>query len=403
MPLAEGIHLTRCGACGSVVSRRDHQAEPPPPPPSPVSPELRQFLADLPELSPRDLDACLEDLGYRGQEAARRAACLGAYRHLRRLKRLHLEGADRRQVGPKANMLFMGPTGCGKTHLAHLLFREILGVPMVLVDVTGFSETGYVGEDTRSILTRLLHAAGGRADLAACGVVVLDEFDKLASGQNRARFAGEGTTKDVSGFGVQRELLSMLEAGEMPVPLDLSGSSASPRARLDTSDILFVACGAFSGFPELARKRRAGDRLGLRHEPRARYREPIAFLVEEEDAVDLESFQLFGFLPELIARFSRVVPFQPLSRETLRRILEDHVVRRYVDEFAAEGLGLRVEDAVLDAVVAESVRRQSGARGLEAVLTRALEDVAFETFRSDVAGEVEVVLQEGRLRAVRRG
>lgn len=402
--LAEGVHLTRCDACGAVVSRRERGKREGVRPVSlaTASPEFRKFLEGLPEFSPRDLDAQLEALGYRGQETARRAACLGAYRHVRRLKRLFLEGAERRLVPAKSNMLLMGPTGSGKTHLAHLLFREVLKLPTVLVDITGFSETGYVGEDTRSILTRLVHAAGGRPELAACGVVVLDEFDKLASGQNRARFAGEGTTKDVSGFGVQRELLSMLESGEMPVPMDFAGTSYSPRTRLDTGDILFIACGAFSGFAEVHHRRRAGDRLGLRNKPESRYREGIAFLLEEEDVVDLDSFATFGFLPELIARFSRVVPFQPLDAATLRRILQDNVLRRYVEEFAAEGLELHLDEGVLDAVVAESLRRQTGARGLESVLTRALEDVAFDTFRRGAVGQVHVTVEEGRLRARHR-
>lgn len=401
--LQADAHLARCEACGAVVGRRERRRERVRPVHlARTSPELRRFLEGLPDLSPRDLFERLESLGYRGQEAARRAVCLGAYRHLRRMKRLHLEQVERRQLPPKNNLLLMGPTGSGKTHLVELLFREVLQIPTVVLDITGFSETGYVGDDTRSILTRLVHAAGGNAEIAACGVVALDEFDKLASGQNRARFAGEGTTKDVSGFGVQRELLSMVEGGEVPVPTDFGGGSFAPRAVLDTADVLFVACGAFSGFADVRRQRTRGDRLGLRSTPESRRRDGIAFLLDEEDTVDLESFGTFGFLPELIARFGRVVPFEPLSEETLRRILEDNVVSRFVDEFAAEGLELRLDAEVVEAVVAEALRRQSGARGLHSVLVKALEDAAFAAFRSGGVGEVRLALEGGRIVAHHR-
>jgi ATP-dependent Clp protease ATP-binding subunit ClpX len=128
-----------------------------------------------------------------------------AYRHVRRVKRIYLDGVDRAQVPRKSNSLLVGPTGCGKTYLIELLFGKILKLPTALVDVTTYSETGYVGQDPCTILTRVLHAADDNPMLASIGIVCLDEFDKIASGQNNAIFAGPGTTKDGTGMGVQRE------------------------------------------------------------------------------------------------------------------------------------------------------------------------------------------------------
>ena len=175
--------------------------------------------------------------GYIAQDAAVRAISLFAYRHVSRLRRIFLQNTSRESLPPKTNMLFVGPTGCGKTYLVEILFREILKLPTVVVDMTGFSETGYVGQDVNTVLTRLLYGADMNLTLAALGVICLDEFDKLSSGQNNAVFAGAGTTKDVSGLGVQRELLKMLESIEMPVPLEYTHSDYAPKALLSTQDI----------------------------------------------------------------------------------------------------------------------------------------------------------------------
>src|SRR5690349_21284929 len=188
-----------------------------------------------------------------------------AYRHVRRIRRIYLDGAKREQLLPKTNTLRIGPTGCGKTHLVELLFREVLRLPTVIIDITTYSETGYVGQDPSTILTRLLHAADDNPLLASVGIVCLDEFDKIASGQNNAIFAGSGagTTKDVTGLGVQRELLKMLESSEVVVPLELTHSSYGDHVVMSTSDIAFVAAGAFSGFHQVVRRRATEDSIGF--------------------------------------------------------------------------------------------------------------------------------------------
>nr|WP_316629171.1 AAA family ATPase [uncultured Brevundimonas sp.] len=358
-----------------------------------------KFVRTLPSESPRTMYERLEEHGYRGQETSRRAMCLMAYRHVRRVKRIYLDGIDRRTLPRKSNYLLVGPTGCGKTYLVELLFGKILKLPTALVDITTYSETGYVGQDPSTILTRLLHAAEDNPMLASIGIVCLDEFDKISSGQNNAIFAGAGTTKDVTGMGVQRELLKMLEASEIVVPLELTHSTYGDHVVLSTADIAFVAAGAFSGFQQVSHRRNSRDSIGFgRHSPVRRF-SPDAIAVDftAEEVESIANFQAYGFLPELIARFTRVVPFLALDAATLKDILHSDVVDRMSSEFANEGLELEVEDAVLDHVVEDALRRETGARGLASTLTRHLEEVAFEAFGSQSGGAVRVRMSEGEI------
>jgi ATP-dependent Clp protease ATP-binding subunit ClpX len=359
-----------------------------------------KFVRDLAVPTPQSMFEALETHGYRGQDPARRALCLMAYRHVKRIKRLYLEGIDRGELPRKSNYLMVGPTGCGKTFLVETLFGKILKLPTALVDITTYSETGYVGQDPSTILTRLLHAADDNPMLASIGIVCLDEFDKIASGQNNAIFAGAGTTKDVTGMGVQRELLKMLEASEVVVPLELTHSSYADHVVMSTADIAFIAAGAFSGFQTVAHRRGARDHIGFGRvliggsggNPDA-----IAVDFSEEQVETVANFQAYGFLPELIARFTRIVPFRALDAGTLKDILRADVVARMAREFKLEGFDLTVDDAVLDHVVADALRKETGARGLASTLVRRLEDVAFGAFGVAPPGEVRVGLKDDQV------
>jgi ATP-dependent Clp protease ATP-binding subunit ClpX len=352
-----------------------------------------KFVKDLPVMSPRVIFDRLQELGYRGQREARRAVSLMAYRHVRRIKRIYLDGAKREQLLPKSNTLLIGPTGCGKTHLVELLFQQILRLPTVIIDITTYSETGYVGQDPSTILTRLLHAADDNPLLASVGIVCLDEFDKIASGQNNAIFAGAGTTKDVTGLGVQRELLKMLEASEVVVPLELTHSSYGDHVVISTSDVAFLAAGAFSGFHQVARRRSATDSIGFGRNARpGGAADGIAVSFTAEEVEHVANFQAYGFLPELLARFSRFVPFEALDQGTLMDILRGNVVDRLTREFEDEGFELLIEEPVLRRIVEQSLRRETGARGLASVLTRHIEDAAFESFAEASGGRIRVRL-----------
>lgn len=358
-----------------------------------------KFVRELPCPSPQAMFVALHELGYRGQDRARRALCLMAYRHVRRIKRIYVDGVDRAELPRKQNVLCVGPTGSGKTFLVESLFGKVLKLPTALVDITTYSETGYVGQDPSTILTRLLHTADENPMLASIGIVCLDEFDKIASGQNNAIFAGAGTTKDVTGMGVQRELLKMLEASEVVVPLDLTHTSYADHVVMSTADIAFIAAGAFSGFQQIAHRRAMRDSIGFGRDQPASVSDPDTIAVDftADQVENVANFQAYGFLPELVARFTRVVPFKALDADTLKDILRSDVIARMSREFKLEGFELTIEEGVLDHVVGDALRRETGARGLASTLARALEDVAFDCFGLDGRGEVRVRMRQGEL------
>jgi ATP-dependent Clp protease ATP-binding subunit ClpX len=228
--------------------------------------------------------------------------------------------------------------------------------------------------------------------------VCLDEFDKIASGQNNAVFAGAGTTKDVTGMGVQRELLKMFEAGEIVVPMELTHSTYGDHVVMSTQDIAFIAAGAFSGFQQVSRRRGAVDRIGFGRTPAGSLADAtIAVNLTTEEVESIANFQAYGFLPELMARFTRMVPFRALDAETLKDILRTSVIDRLQREFDDEGFRLTVSDAVLDFVVGESLRRETGARGLASLLTRHLEEAAFEAFAELPGGEIRLDIVGGEI------
>ncbi len=355
--------------------------------------KAKAFVNSIPLLSPRDIEEAIREEGYIGQDRAVRAVSLMAYRHIKRLKHIYLMGVKRESIPEKTNMLFVGPTGCGKTYLVEILFKKILKLPTVIVDITGFSETGYVGQDVNSILTRLIYAANMDPIAASFGIVCIDEFDKLSSGSNNAVFAGAGTTKDVSGLGVQRELLKILESTEVPVPLEFSHSDYTPKVIISTTDIDFIACGAFSGLKGVIEYNK-GEHIGFGRRPIGADVDRIAVNYSIDEVEAARNFRDYGFLPELIGRFKRIVPFHALSKGELRKILERNVLSRYREEFKLEGKRLLIGEEVIGKVVRDSIKKETGARGLEASLVGILEDAAFEVFSDPGSSYVKLVLEE---------
>ena len=319
-----------------------------------------------------------------------------AYRHINRLRHIYVDQIAPHELPSKDNHLLIGPTGCGKTFLVELVFGRILQLPHTIVDITAYSETGYVGQDAVSILTRLVHAAEGNYELASIGVVCIDEFDKLATSKNSAVFSGQGTTKDVSGFGVQKELLKMLEGAEIAVPVELSHSSYSARATMQTDNITFIACGAFSGFDRIINQHK--NKIGFGEQENELSGRQIAYTLDENDINKAFHFQNYGIMPELIGRFSRVIPFHPLGKEDLTAILQKNVIAQYEKELDLAGCKLKIDQKVLDQVVEEAFERETGARGIKNALLGYIEDACFELYSSKKKIKaVELYLDQGEV------
>lgn len=357
--------------------------------------QILPFVDALPDYTPSQIQEKIKKHGYVGQDLAVRATSLMAYRHVSRIKKLFLKGARRDRLPRKSNILFVGPTGCGKTFLVEILFRDILNLPTVIIDMTTYSETGYVGQDVSSILTRLMYAADLNPLTASIGVVCLDEFDKLASGQNNAVFAGAGTTKDVSGLGVQRELLKMLESSEVTVPMELSHSDYAPKTVISTQDIPFFACGAFSGLKGLIERK--GEHIGFGRDSLSGDQDRIAVTYTADEVELTSNFLKYGFLPELMGRFNRIIPFHALDEGQLVSILHTNVLQRYRNEFKFEGIELVVSKGVLQVIVQESLKKETGARGIESSLVRYLEGAAFEAYSEPQTTQVELIMENGEV------
>ncbi|MCA8968325.1 MAG: AAA family ATPase [Planctomycetes bacterium] len=371
---------------------------PPGSPDAPPSPAFREWLAGLPFPTPKEIVGALRQHGYRGQDAAVKSVSLAAHRHLRRARHLYLDGVPRRSLPPKQNLLLIGPTGCGKTFLAETLFERVLEIPTTTVDITAFSESGYIGEDVNTLVTRLLFASEGDIEKTRVGMICIDEFDKLASSSNRAVFAGQGTTKDVSGFGVQRELLKMFDGATIPVPTHFSHESYSSKPLAPTHDIAFVCCGAFSGLKSISQAKGFGIGFG-RDDGVIGGSESIAVLYDQEEVENVVHFQEYGFLPELIGRFTRIVPFAPLDEKTLLTILEDNVLAGVRKELELGKIELVVEDDVAKKVVREAIEKETGARGLRARLSMHLEEALFEAFSGKPGSTVVLELDGDSIRS----
>jgi len=332
-------------------------------------------LKSIMDWSPRDLFEHLEGLGYIGQDEARRRLCLIAYRHVRRLKDHYLRNIDLEDLPSKSNVLMLGPTGSGKTYLTQLLFGTILQLPVVTVDMTGFVETGYVGRQVPEILSGLLGAAQDNPSWAKMGICVLDEFDKLAGAGSPLRFGGAGTTKDVSGYGVQRSLLKLIEGGTHEPTSTSAWEQQTPS--IDTDCVGFVACGAFSGLQNLIPSNQHSS-FGFSSNNNTSKNHKSEHNPVKNDTI--EPFTQYGFLPELIGRFSSICHLNPLGHNELMAILKKNVLPKYKQEFEREGQTFDVPTKVMNGIIDQAIERKTGARGIALLLEEYFEETAFKSF-----------------------
>ncbi len=324
-------------------------------------------------LTPRQIYQHLEQYVV-GQERAKRALAVAVYNHYKRIEHKH-RFADV-ELG-KSNVLLIGPTGSGKTLLAQTLAR-LLDVPFCIADATALTEAGYVGEDVESILTRLIHAAGGDVSRAQRGIVYIDEIDKIA----RKSADNPSITRDVSGEGVQQALLKIVEGSLVHVPPD--GGRKHPQAemlQIDTSDILFIAGGAFDGLSQIV-----ADRVGARRQiglPNVRVQQPEQARADGNllSHVTTRDLLKYGFIPELVGRFSTIVALDPLDHRALMDVLtrpRNAIITQYQRLLSLDGVDLVFTQDALHTAADEALRLGTGARGLRSVIERALMDVMYE-------------------------
>ena len=326
--------------------------------------------ANIPVLPPAKIKEILDEYVV-GQDDAKKALSVAVYNHYKRINAENMEDSD--VEIQKSNILLLGPTGCGKTMLAQTL-AKVLNVPFAIADATTLTEAGYVGEDVENILLKLIQAADGDIERAQKGIIYIDEIDKITR-----KSENPSITRDVSGEGVQQALLKIVEGTVASVPPQ--GGRKHPHQELiqiNTKDILFICGGAFEGIEKIIRTRVGQKSIGFGANIESKHEISKFEILKNLLPQDLIKF---GLIPEFVGRMPIVTALKELDKEELKEVVtkpKNAIIKQYKKLLELDNVKLEFEEDALDLIVEKAIERNTGARGLRAIIEDIMRDIMYD-------------------------
>ena len=333
-------------------------------------------LKDIP--APHKIKAKLDEYVV-GQEHAKKAMSVAVYNHY---KRVAADNADEIEI-EKSNMLMIGPTGSGKTHLVKTL-AKILDVPLAITDATSLTEAGYIGDDIESVVSKLLAAADNDIDKAEQGIIFIDEIDKIAKKKNSSQ-------RDVSGESVQQGMLKLLEGSDVEVPVGATSKNAMvPLVTINTKNILFICGGAFPDLEQIIKTRLSKNTsIGFGADLKDKFDQDKDILQK----VTTEDLRNFGMIPEFLGRLPIVFSLKGLDEDMMVEILrtpKNAILKQYQKLLALDEVKLDFEEEALHAIARKAMKKDTGARALRAIIEEFMLDIMFEIPKDDNIGQVTI-------------